>query len=279
MLALGTSVAATVDDESTTTTDTDTDTATAVTEFPDDFALPPGYTMLIDSTGQLTVAVPDSWTDIDLRPDSADGALVPRINAATSLDLWRETFDAPGVLYAAFPYTDDEEALYRDQVDWQDACTSEEIVPYDDGAFVGEWRQLTDCGSAGQAELHVVVASPASEDVTVIVVVQLVGPQDQAVLEVILQSFNFTPTATWPATSTTDLATTTSSDDDDHDDPCGLDVIGASGDVLRREQHRGARHQRAGRLVLRHGRGRQQRRVVPADDRRRAEPRGVRPRV
>ena len=70
--------------------------------------------MLVDSTGQLTVAVPDTWADIDLEPDTVDGAVVPRINAATDLDVWRETFDAPGVLYAAFPYTDDEEALYRD---------------------------------------------------------------------------------------------------------------------------------------------------------------------
>ena len=106
-------------------------------------------------------------------------------------------------------------------------------MPYDDGAFVGEWRQLTDCGSAGQAELHVVVASPASEDVTVIVVVQLAGPQDQAVLEVILQSFNFTPTATWPATSTTDLATTTSSRRRRRRRrSLRTDVIGAGGDVL-----------------------------------------------
>jgi hypothetical protein len=50
VLTFGTSVAATVDDESTTTTDTATDTDTAISEFPDDFALPPGYTMLIDST-------------------------------------------------------------------------------------------------------------------------------------------------------------------------------------------------------------------------------------
>ena len=33
------------------------------------------------------------------------------------------------------------------------------------------------------------------------VVVQLASPQDQAVLDVVLQSFNFTPTATWPVTA------------------------------------------------------------------------------
>ena len=220
MLALGTSVAATVADETTTsaTADTTSDTETPDTETeastpgtPDDFALPPGYTMLVDNTGRLTVAVPDTWGDIDLEPDTVDGAVVPRINAATDLDVWRETFDAPGVLYAAFPYTADEEALYRDRFELRSGCAGEEVVPYDDGAFFGEWRKLTECGPSGEAELHVVVASPASEDVTVVVIVQLVGPQDQPVLDAVLQSFNFTPTATWPATSTTALGTSTSS--------------------------------------------------------------------
>ena len=202
VLTLGTSVAATMRDESTTT---DTETTTAGS--PDGLVLPAGYTMLVDSTGHLTVAVPATWGDINLEPDTADSAVVPRINAATDLDVWRETFDAPGVLYAAYPYTADEEALYRDFE--PSGCAGEEAVPYDDGAFFGEWWRLTECGVSRQAEFHVVVASPASEDATVVVVVQLVGPQDQPLLDTVLQSFNFTPTAIWPATATA-LATSTS---------------------------------------------------------------------
>ena len=167
--------------------------------------------MLVDGTGHLTVAVPDTWGDIDLEPDVVDGAVIPQINAATDLDVWRETFDAPGVLYAAYPYTPDEEALYRDHVEPRSGCSGEEVVPYDDGAFVGEWRRFTGCGQSQQAELHVVVASPSSEDVTVVVIVQLVGPQDAPLLDIVLQSFNFTPTASWPATTTTAFSTTTSS--------------------------------------------------------------------
>ena len=32
--------------------------------------LPPGYVVLEDDTGLLTVAVPDTWTDIDTAPGS-----------------------------------------------------------------------------------------------------------------------------------------------------------------------------------------------------------------
>jgi hypothetical protein len=211
VLGLGTAVGATVPDDSTATstaTDTDTATDTSTLGFPDDVVLPPGYTTLIDTTGLLTVAVPDTWSDIDLEPDIADGAVIPRINAATDLDVWRETFDAPGVLYAAYPYTADAEALSRDFA--PSGCADEEVMPYDDGAFFGEWWRFTECGVSRQAEFHVIVASPASEDVSVVVVVQLVGPEDQSLLDAVLQSFNFTPTATWPATTTSVLATSTS---------------------------------------------------------------------
>ena len=178
------------------------------------FVLPAGFTTLIDDTVHITVAVPDTWTDISTQPDSADGAVVPQINAATDIDVWRDTVDAPGVLYAAYPFTDDEEALYSERFEPASACADLDVVPYDDGAFAGQWWKHTGCGATGQAEHHVIVASPQSEVATVAVVVKLAGAEEQPVLDVVLQSFNFTPTATWPvapaATTTSTSSTTTS---------------------------------------------------------------------
>jgi hypothetical protein len=179
------------------------------------FVLPAGYTTLIDDTVHLSVAVPDTWTDITTQPDSADGATVPQINAATDIEVWRDTFDAPGVLYAAHPFTDDEEALYRERFEpTPSACADLEVVPYDDGAFAGQWWKHTGCGAVGEAEHHVIVASPQSEVATVAVVVKLAGTEERPVLDIVLQSFNFTPTATWPvvpaATTTSTSSTTTS---------------------------------------------------------------------
>ena len=86
------------------------------------------------------------------------------------------------------------------------------MVPYDDGAFAGQWWRHTDCGATGQAEFHVIVASPQSEVATVAVVVKLAGAGDRPALDVVLQSFNFTPTATWPvAPAPVAAATSTSS--------------------------------------------------------------------
>ena len=59
--------------------------------------VPPGYVQLVDDTGLLTVAVPDTWTDIDTVPGStADGA-VPWISASPDLEVYETTFDVPGV--------------------------------------------------------------------------------------------------------------------------------------------------------------------------------------
>jgi hypothetical protein len=87
------------------------------------------------------------------------------------------------------------------------------VVPYDDGAFAGQWWQHTGCGATGEAEHHVIVASPQSEVATVAVVVKLTGADERPALDVVLRSFNFTPTATWPvvsAVTTTSSSSTTS---------------------------------------------------------------------
>lgn len=168
---------------------------------PDDFVLPDGYRSLVDDTERITVAVPEAWADIDTTPADEDGVVVPQIQAAT--DRSADTFDAAGVRYVALPFTADEEALYAERFQLESGCRSQDVVPYDDGAFAGRWWQLTECGATGDAQWHAIVASPDSEALTAVVIVRLRGPQDEEALDVVLQSFNLTPTATWPATSPT----------------------------------------------------------------------------
>jgi hypothetical protein len=183
-------------------------------DFPDDFVVPSGYETLVDDTGHLSVAVPEHWDDIDLEPFEFDGFEVPWINAATNLRVWDQTFAAPGVLYAAYPFDADVDAVYA-RFELTSGCAALEVVPYDDGAFSGQWWQHTRCGPEGVSEWHAIVASPASEAATVAIVVQLPTAADRPALDVVLQSFNFTPTATWPtatvATTTTSTTSTTTS--------------------------------------------------------------------
>ena len=173
----------------------------------DEFALPAGFSYLIDATNRITVAVPDTWSDRRTTPSDVDGALVPAIGAATDLEVWDNSYDAPGVLYAAFPFTADPQPLF-DRFDATDGCTATDVVPYADGVFTGSWSQSTGCGTTGQSAWHVIVASPADQAFTATVAVLLTGPQDQQALDVVLETFNVTPSATWPAGAATPTTST-----------------------------------------------------------------------
>jgi hypothetical protein len=193
----------------TTTTTTATPSGgDATTTSVGGFELPPGYGYLVDDTNRITVAVPSTWTDVTTSPANVDGAVVPSINAATDLDVWRQTFDAPGLQYAAFPFTADPQTLI-DRYGLTQGCTTDNVVPYADGVFTGSWGRWTGCGATGEAEWHLIVASPADQAFTAAVIVQMTGPRDQQAFDVALETFNTTPSATWPA-SGPPLAPTTS---------------------------------------------------------------------
>jgi hypothetical protein len=177
-----------------------------------EFALPAGFEFLVDDTNRITIAVPTSWTDVSTAPSTVDGALVPSIGASTDLDTWEQNLDVSGVLYRAFPYTADPQILI-DRLGLSGGCNSNAVIPYADGVFTGSWATWNGCGSGGTA-WHLIVASPAGQEFTAAVVMQLADAEDQEALDVMLETFNVTASATWPASepgpasSTTPAATT-----------------------------------------------------------------------
>jgi hypothetical protein len=190
-----------------TTTTTTTPPGSAATTTPGDFALPTGFDYLVDDTDRITVAVPSTWSDTTTAPADVDGSTVPTISAATDLTVFFESFDAPGMRYGAFPFTADAQTLL-DRYGDPSECDEEAVLPYSDGVFTGLWGQWTGCGPTGQSALHVIASSPADSAFTAVVVVQLTGPQDQQALDVVLETFNVTPTATWPASGSSPTSTT-----------------------------------------------------------------------
>jgi hypothetical protein len=197
----------------TTTTTTAATTTTpggpTTTSPPADFALPAGFKYLVDDTNRITVAIPAAWSNTSTSPADVDGSTVPTISAATDLTVFAESFDAPGVRYGAYPFTAEPQTLL-DRYGYPSDCDGESVVPYADGVFTGLWGQWTDCGATGQSARHVIVASPADHAFTAVVGVQLTGAQDQQALDVVLETFNVTPTATWPVAGPTSSTSTTS---------------------------------------------------------------------
>jgi hypothetical protein len=158
-----------------------------------DFVLPDGWTTLVDDTNTITVAVPNTWVDVDTSSlTNDDGTVMPSIVAATNIQTFIDEFTEPGVLYRAIPYDADQQAL-MDAYGLTGGCRRKNVEPYDDGAFVGLHGIWTSCGSTFDPEWHQIVASPASQSFTVVLQIQITGPDEASVIDDVLASFNFTP--------------------------------------------------------------------------------------
>lgn len=154
------------------------------------FVLPPDYVQITDDTGTITVAVPNTWTDVSTMPVAGDtGAAVPRITAATNYQVFHDTFDAPGVEYVALPFSADQQALMT-QYGLTGGCATTTTTPYNDGAFVGLHGVWSDCGETGLPEWHQLVVAPADNSRTLLLQIQITSPAEMPILQNIIDSFN-----------------------------------------------------------------------------------------
>ena len=75
--------------------------------FPTTSSCPPATRRSSTPPATSASPCPSTGTTSTSLPATFEGSEVPWINAATNLRVWDETFDAPGVLYAAFPFDAD----------------------------------------------------------------------------------------------------------------------------------------------------------------------------
>ena len=133
------------------------------------------------------IAVPEAWTDVDTAPKvDADGTPRPYIAASPNLESFLNSFDTPGVLYAAFPFTADPLTLVE-EFGLREGCETFEVKTYDDPVFVGAVQIGTNCGPNAMT-WNMVVASPADESFTAVVQVKTADAEE---LQTILLTFNY----------------------------------------------------------------------------------------
>jgi len=155
-----------------------------------DDSLPPGFAYVVDDTGTIVVAVPDSWTDRDTEPAfEDDGTEIPYIEVSPDRASFRESFDTPGITYWAEQYTDDLQGLI-DSYGLTGGCRSLTVEPYDDTVFVGLQQIGIECGATGTATWKMIAASPADQAFTVGVHLQTAGPADEEAIGWARYTFN-----------------------------------------------------------------------------------------
>jgi hypothetical protein len=197
-------------DPPTTTPSSTAPTTTAPNTAPSTTApIPAGYVPLVDDTDSIVIAVPEAWTDVDTAPKAdAEGTPRPYIAASPNLESFLGSFDTPGVLYAAFPFTADPLVLVQ-EFGLREGCETFEVRTYDDQFFVGAVQIGTNCGPNAMT-WNMVVASPADESFTAVVQVKTANADE---LRTALLTFNYPEAAPRDpnATTTTGAPMTTTS--------------------------------------------------------------------
>jgi serine protease Do len=153
-----------------------------------------GFVEVEDSTGRLTVEVPEAWSDVDGRPlaDQETGGEIPNVQAAPDLAAFRGDVANSGVSYSMIPRAQDIDAtldfLVRN-VGFDVLCTDAGRTDYSDGEFVGRLQRMENCGNVGTTAVFVVAAPADGADTTVEINYQLAADEPAELGDRILATF------------------------------------------------------------------------------------------
>ncbi|MBA3606554.1 MAG: trypsin-like peptidase domain-containing protein [Acidimicrobiia bacterium] len=147
------------------------------------------YESVVDDLGRITVDVPTAWSDRDTTPIvQDDGTQLPYIAAATSVDGFINTFDVPGLVFAALAPGADVDASLA-EYSFEGQCTDGGITDYSDAVFTGKYQLWLDC-DGGTTDVVTLVALPADGSYTAIILAQIVTDADLDALDRAFATFN-----------------------------------------------------------------------------------------
>jgi len=135
-----------------------------------------------------------------------DGTQLPQIFASTNRAEWEASFTVPGVRLRQIAFIADSATFASDLGFDPGTCPTETVEPFTNGRFTGHIARYVGCGSTGQTEYDVIVASPADQSLTYVLEIQTTGPADQAAAATAIASFG--PVTAGAATTPTLVAPT-----------------------------------------------------------------------
>ncbi|MEM7802163.1 MAG: S1C family serine protease [Chloroflexota bacterium] len=150
------------------------------------------YVSVTDDSNSLIINVPAAWVDVDGSAWTNEGSVIgPSISASFNLDSFYNTWESPGVFFAAVdnPNVTTPEAL--DLFDYSSDCVYDSRSSYDDSVFIGQYDLWENCGGIGTVAL-VLASQPIGGNELVVVLVAARSEADFEALDNILSSFDFT---------------------------------------------------------------------------------------
>lgn len=144
-------------------------------------------TTLRDETGRLRVTVPRGWTDRRTEPALlADGSETPSLGASPDLTSFLDGYDTPGLTALVVA---DEPAAALDAYAFDEDCQNRRRGPYRGDRGDGRYEVWASCGGTVN-DIVTIAVRPDAADETVLLLVQIVGPQDLLALDTALASLD-----------------------------------------------------------------------------------------
>ncbi|MCJ7512411.1 MAG: trypsin-like peptidase domain-containing protein [Anaerolineales bacterium] len=155
-----------------------------------------GYVDVADAYSSIAVEIPESWADTD-GSEWMDGndVIGASITAAPDLDAYNRTWDAPGMFFGV---SDDlarlgghVQILDAVRPDYLGDCKLDSRSDYNDGYYRGKADLFNNCGGPGGSQTLVLSAVPTdnSQDFTILLIVQMVNPEDEDIAIHALDTF------------------------------------------------------------------------------------------
>ncbi len=145
-----------------------------------------------NDTGELTVHVPATWTDVSGAPQVLDdGTELPSVMAAPDLAAYSEQWNASGVEFAAVgPEFSGDVGALLDAISSSasQACEDAGREDYEDPAYTGLIHFFSGCGGT-DAVVVSIAAQPPDARFTALLLVQMATEADIAALDTIVQTF------------------------------------------------------------------------------------------
>jgi serine protease Do len=134
------------------------------------------YVSVEDNGGEITVDVPQAWTDINGAPCDYNGSTIPCLTVSTNITSWNETWTTPGLFFTAFDPPEDINTLLADY-GFPNECQDGGIFEYSDALYTGRYQIWENCGGVG-SYLIVLAAAEADNSYTALMQFVIVSDAD-----------------------------------------------------------------------------------------------------
>ncbi len=148
------------------------------------------YVNINDDSGQMTLAVPTAWSQVDGAAwTNSDGEVIGiRVAASSDLNGFLGTWSVPGVIFKAGSDLGVTSQQLLDSSDLSESCEYGSREDYADEVYTGQYDIWNNCGGEGTTFV-VLSAAPADNAYLVVLEIQIISDADVEAFDNVLASF------------------------------------------------------------------------------------------